>query len=373
MDMPPDECLRKLEQLGILPPQILQQMSMLAERGIHPLQVLQVLQERQRPSEEEPCDPILRTFDIEGLAQHLVEKECKNVVVMCGAGLSTAAGIPDFRTPGTGLYDNLQRFHLPSPEAIFDINFFRQNPAAFYELAKEMWPGNFNPTAAHYFIRLLNDKGILLRCYSQNIDSLERQAGLPEEKLMAAHGNFDRAHVLKRDYQDEDEAEVEVDIAELKAAIDQGEKGWQQLCRDKGGLVKPKIVFFGEALPERFAQLHRKDLAKCDLLIVIGTSLVVGPFNSLVGLAAPTAPRLLINRDPAGLCSELPRGFRFHMQEERQNWRDVHFQGDCDDGCRALTAALGWTAELDALIAGDSTVVIERLPWASVQGVPETA
>ena len=49
----------------------------------------------------------------------------KNIVVMTGAGLSTAAGIPDFRSPGTGLYDNLQKYDLPSPQAIFEINFFR--------------------------------------------------------------------------------------------------------------------------------------------------------------------------------------------------------------------------------------------------------
>merc|ERR1719321_1828844 len=139
---------------------------------------------------------MLESFDVEGIGRYIAEKAVCSVVVMCGAGISTSAGIPDFRTPGTGLYDNLQRFDLPAPESIFELGFFRSKPAAFYELAKEMWPGNFDPTPTHFFIKLLSDRGILLRCYSQNIDSLECQAGLPQHRLVAAHGNFDAAHVI---------------------------------------------------------------------------------------------------------------------------------------------------------------------------------
>lgn len=361
---PPNEFIRRLGEMGLLPPQLLGKMREMAAHGMHPLQFLQMLQETSVPQEEEQKQRLLDTFDLEGIARYVAEKECKRVVVMCGAGISTSAGIPDFRTPGTGLYDNLQRFNLPRAEAIFEIEYFRRSPAAFYELAKEMWPGNFTPSPAHYFIRLLHDKGILLRCYSQNIDSLERQAGLPEERLVAAHGNFDRAHVLKRDYEDPREPEIEVDIAELKAAIDKGEEGWKALSREKGGLVKPKIVFFGEPLPDRFMALHQQDLAQCDLLLVLGTSLVVAPFNSLVGLAAPTAPRLLINREPAGLCEELRLGFRFH-KGDGQNWRDVWHKGDCDSGCRALATALGWRQEMEALIDSRGAAAATRAPWAA--------
>lgn len=78
-----------------------------------------------------------------------------------------AAGIPDFRSPGSGLYDNLQKYNLPYPQAIFEINFFRENPKPFFILAKELYPGIFKPTPGHYFIRLLQDKGLLLRHYTQ--------------------------------------------------------------------------------------------------------------------------------------------------------------------------------------------------------------
>lgn len=62
--------------------------------------------------------------------------KAKKIICMCGAGLSVSAGIPDFRTPGTGLYSNLQKFDLPFPEAVFEINYFKRKPAAFFMLAK---------------------------------------------------------------------------------------------------------------------------------------------------------------------------------------------------------------------------------------------
>lgn len=71
----------------------------------------------------------------------------------------SAAGIPDFRSPETGLYHNLQKYELPEPQAIFEINFFRQNPKPFFTLAKELFPGSFKPTISHYFIKLLHEKG----------------------------------------------------------------------------------------------------------------------------------------------------------------------------------------------------------------------
>lgn len=80
-----------------------------------------------------------------------------------------------FRTPGTGLYDNLQKYHLPEPSAVFDAAYFNHNPRPFFSLAKELYPGRFSPNLVHCFVRLLQDKGVLLRNYTQNIDGLERR------------------------------------------------------------------------------------------------------------------------------------------------------------------------------------------------------
>lgn len=81
----------------------------------------------------------------------------------------TAAGIPDLKTPTTGLYYTLDKYKLPHPHAIFEINYFKVNPKPFYSLAKDIFYGNFKPTTCHYFIKLLHMKGLLLRHYTQVI------------------------------------------------------------------------------------------------------------------------------------------------------------------------------------------------------------
>lgn len=75
-------------------------------------------------------------MDFDGIIDFIKSGKVKNIITMAGAGISTSAGIPDFRTPGSGLYDNLQKYDLPDPQAIFDIQFFRTNPEPFFQLAK---------------------------------------------------------------------------------------------------------------------------------------------------------------------------------------------------------------------------------------------
>ncbi len=88
-----------------------------------------------------------------GVAALLALPTTRNVVILSGAGISTSASppIPDFRSPGTGLYSNLASYNLPYAEAIFDISYFQRHPQPFFTLAKHLYPGNFKPALAHYF------------------------------------------------------------------------------------------------------------------------------------------------------------------------------------------------------------------------------
>ncbi|XP_043944083.1 NAD-dependent protein deacetylase sirtuin-3-like isoform X3 [Protopterus annectens] len=202
-----------------------------------------------------------RIVNLADIAALIQRNYCHNIVVMAGAGISTASGIPDFRTPGTGLYDNLQQYNIPYPEAIFDIDYFTCNPKPFFALAKEFYPGKNRPNYAHYFIRLLYEKDLLLRMYTQNIDGLERRAGIPPEKLVEAHGTFSSAscHLCYTPFPAKEAQET---IINNKIPI----------CKICSGVVKPDIVFFGEDLPKRFYS-YSKDFTNADLLIVMGTSL----------------------------------------------------------------------------------------------------
>ncbi|KAM3924088.1 NAD-dependent protein deacetylase sirtuin-3, mitochondrial-like [Leptodactylus fuscus] len=259
---------------------------------------------------------------------HLILKNvCKKIIVMAGAGISTASGIPDFRTPGSGLYDNLQKYKVPYPEAIFDIDYFTYNPKPFFALAKELYPGKYKPNVVHYFLRLLHEKGLLLRCYTQNIDGLERMAGIPPEKLVEAHGTFSSAscHLCYTPFP-------------AKKTQDLIMTGITPRCNVCYGVVKPDIVFFGEDLPKCFYRFS-KDFPRADLLIVMGTSLKIEPFASILNDLRPNVPRLLINRDAVGPFKDYPL----------KN-TDVVELGELCAVTRKFVRALNWQADMDEIM-----------------------
>ncbi|RKP35313.1 Sirt2 histone deacetylase, partial [Dimargaris cristalligena] len=290
-----------------------------------------------------PSAALLTSANIDAIADLIRTRRARRIIVMSGAGISTAAGIPDFRTPGTGLYDNLQRFDLPYAEAIFDIDYFRENPHPFYALARELYPGNFQPTLSHYFVRLLAAKGLLLRHYTQNIDTLERVAGLDPELLVEAHGSFHTAHCVAP------ACRQEYSQSWLRDRIrGPGSLPLCIACENDDRYVKPDITFFGEALPSCFFERLTEDFPQCDLLIVMGTSLQVEPFASLIDRVPRRTPRLLVNLE---LCGVHPgravthRGFDFDGTRQKLR-RDALYLGSCDDGCLRLAELLEWKEEL---------------------------
>eukprot|EP00092_Neocalanus_flemingeri_P024380 GFUD01026436.1.p1 GENE.GFUD01026436.1~~GFUD01026436.1.p1 ORF type:complete len:378 (-),score=135.32 GFUD01026436.1:461-1594(-) len=294
----------------------------------------------EKLNDDQKHPSILSTLDFDGIIEYIKEGKAKNIITMAGAGISTSAGIPDFRTPGTGLYDNLQKYELPNPTAIFDIRFFEHNPKPFYTLAKELYPGKFEPTPSHYFIKLLEKKSLLLRHFTQNIDTLERVAGIGDDSIVEAHGAFHKGHCIK--------CRKEYSQDWIKEIIFKDEV---PTC-ECGSFVKPDIVFFGENLPERFFTCMQSDFKKCDLLIILGTSLVVQPFASLIDRVGPDCPRLLINMEKAGVSSRLDQvlsGAGLQI-DSPGNYRDVAWLGDCDQGCRELAEGLGWGEELEEML-----------------------
>jgi len=175
----------------------------------------------------------------EELVRKLSGGEYKNIVIMCGAGISVNAGIPDFRSPSAGLYFKLRKYNLPYPEAVFDGGYFRQDPRPFYGLIREIFPETLSPTTTHKFFSLLHQKGLLRRIYTQNIDALEVLAGIPPEKIIEAHGSFQSAYCTQ--------CQETYDLRWLKREIFSPETNDEvPKCEKCQAVVRPDVVLFGQ-------------------------------------------------------------------------------------------------------------------------------
>jgi NAD-dependent deacetylase len=179
--------------------------------------------------------------------------------VLSGAGMSTSAGIPDFRGP-QGIYRTLG---IPNPESIFDIERFRRDPSFFYSFQREFLKilDGVEPTEAHRFFADLERAGHLEGIVTQNIDALHQRAG--SAKVLEIHGSVWRTYCADcgRPYNYEE--------ARRRTFA---EKVPRCVC---GGVLKPDVVFFGESVKHLEACF---DLAeRSDLFFVLGSSLVVAP------------------------------------------------------------------------------------------------
>lgn len=161
-------------------------------RGLDQLDLWQLLVQLMSEPPKRKKLPQFNTLDD---AVQLI-KDAKNIIVLTGAGISVSCGIPDFRSRD-GIYARLAVDFpdLPDPQSMFDISYFKKDPRPFFKFAKEIYPGQFEPSLGHMFIKELENHGKLLRNFTQNIDTIELTAGI--ERVIQCHGSFASASCMR--------------------------------------------------------------------------------------------------------------------------------------------------------------------------------
>ena len=229
------------------------------------------------------------------------------ISVLTGAGVSVSCGIPDFRSRD-GVYARLSKDFpdLPDPQAMFDIHYFRRDQRPFFKFAKEIYPGQFEPSISHKFIKCIENHGKLLRNYTQNIDTLEIAAKI--ERVVPCHGSFATATCTRCRFKASGSTIKDDIFAQQIPKCPQCPQDCEEMA-----VMKPDIVFFGESLPDQFHESMAVDKDNCDLLIVMGSSLKVRPVALIPNSIPLEVPQILINREPLQ-----------HLTF------DVELLGDCD-------------------------------------------
>lgn len=215
---------------------------------------------------------------VERLAQML--REAQYCVALTGAGVSTESGIPDFRSPSTGLWAQY------NPMEVASIGGFRSNPVRFYEFWRQRFAklADAQPNITHKVLAQLEARGYVKCVITQNIDSLHQKAG--SRRVLEVHGTYTRGVCLgcKKTYS----------IQEIFKKV---ESHRVPLCDECNDLLKPDVVLFGELLTPDF-ESALDEIECCDFLFVLGTSLEVYPVAGLVPHAKRRGAQLaIVNRD----------------------------------------------------------------------------
>lgn len=207
-------------------------------------------------------------------------KNSNKILVFTGAGISTNSGILDFRS-SDGLYRLIEEnYDLPYPEAIFDLDYFIDDPKPFFDLTRNMFSQYARPTKCHDFITWLQEKNKISMIVTQNSDMLHQMSG--SSNVLECHGTFQTAHCL--------DCEEEFDLSEYESTVLDGVIPYCS-C---GGLIKPDVVFFGDEIPEAFYKILRRP-PEADLLLILGTSLNVQPTSKFAIEVAERIPSILVN------------------------------------------------------------------------------
>jgi NAD-dependent deacetylase len=210
-------------------------------------------------------------------------RAARRAVAFTGAGISTASGIPDFRSPHSGLWQDVD------PLAVASIFSFRQNPEAFYDWIYPLarLTANAQPNAGHFALAEMEQRGHLHAIITQNIDMLHGRAG--SKTVYELHGHMREVTCIHC-----------FTIYDASAIIDRFlEDRLVPRCAHCGSVLKPNVILFGEQLPATELIGARNAASKTDLMLVVGSSLEVAPASQLPMLARRNGAQLIIvNLEP---------------------------------------------------------------------------
>jgi NAD-dependent deacetylase len=211
---------------------------------------------------------------VERLAEMIRDSHC--TVALTGAGISVPSGIPDFRSPGTGLWENVD------PMEVAHIDVFRRDPKRFWSYYRPRFGmlTDKRPNPAHAALAELESRGLLDAVVTQNIDRLHRKAG--SRRVIEVHGTIETSSCLDCD---------ESYGLELVPALFDAEGVARCRC---GGPVKPDVVLFGELLPQHAMDEAVALAAGADLLLCVGSSLEVYPAAGLPSITRSSGGSIAI-------------------------------------------------------------------------------
>jgi NAD-dependent deacetylase len=215
------------------------------------------------------------TDQAQRLAELIRESSC--AVALTGAGISVPSGIPDFRTPGEGLWEKVD------PMEVAHIDAFRRDPATFWSFYRPRFQmlSDVQPNTAHEALAELERRGLLEAVITQNIDTLHHKAG--SERVIEVHGSIRTSSCQA--------CGAEFPLADVERLF--GEDGAAR-CADCDGPVKPDVILFGELLPERAMADAEALAARADLMLCVGSSLEVYPVAGLPSVTLGRGGRLAV-------------------------------------------------------------------------------
>ncbi|HEY5941705.1 MAG TPA: NAD-dependent protein deacylase [Solirubrobacterales bacterium] len=235
--------------------------------------------------------------------------QSRRAVVLTGAGVSVPSGIPDFRTPETGLWANVD------PMEVAHISVFERDPERFWSYYRPRFQslGDKEPNRAHAALAELERRGMIEAVITQNIDRLHRAAG--SENVIEVHGSVETSSCMA--------CATSFGLEEMDGLFD--ERGVAR-CAACGGAVKPDVVLFGEMLPLEAIDRATQLAEEADLMLCVGSSLAVHPVAGL--------PQLTL--EGGGQLAIVTKG-----ETPYDDDAELKLDGEVDEELAALLAALG--------------------------------